>query len=152
MRFKNYLKEEKPVKYKGKYVYGDEDMLKLTPELVKQRRGKAFPLSEFPNVKFKPVLQKYKSRTGNEYYAWRLAAFDGNKLIDVYHLTAAGRVQGRYIWDDNPYISKKDFDFYGLIITPKGMKPKKVIKKEKTITSKRSSGRSIFDEGAKNEI
>lgn len=147
MRFKNYINEEEQVKYKGKIVYGDSDMKTLTPELVKQRRGKKFPLSEFPNAKFKPVLQKYKSRKGNEYYVWRLASFDGNKLIDVYHLTRAGGVQGRMIFDDNPYISKKDFDFYGLIITPKGMKPKKVIKKEKPITtSRRSSGISIFDD------
>jgi len=82
----NEAKEEAPVKYKGKYVYGDEDMLTLTPELVKQRKGKKFPLSEFPNAKFKPVLKKYSSRKGNEYYTWRLASFDGEKIIDVYHL------------------------------------------------------------------
>jgi len=128
MRLKRYLneaKEEEPVKFKGKFVYGDEDMMVLTPELVKKRRGKHFPLSEFPNATFKAVLVKKKSyRTGNEYYVWELAAFDGNKLIDVYNLSAAGNVQGRYISTIGSTEKYMNWDKNRIVI-PKGMKPKK---------------------------
>ena len=161
MRLKNYINEAKkdePNMFKGKYVYGDEEVLeRITPNKIKKMRGEYYPLANFPKATFKLILQKQMAkRSGNDYYVWRWAAFDKDKLLEIYYMSSGGRIFQSTIEEFNikngKMIPKKSLTMKGqkAFFPPSGMKPKK---EKPVVTTKkigRSRGISILDSMRKN--